>query len=147
MSERERESVKKAMELMEQVDNRKKEIRRRLEKENEIIRLAGGKYGRVWRGDLGMEKMETGEEGTGEIYEVGLGLARRASWYMVREEGKRGKLRTRKERKAIGYEEKLEKGGGGERQGNAGRRYRKEKKGNLGERNGGRNFTGKKGSQ
>lgn len=54
-------------------------------------------------------------------------------------------MRTRKEKKAIGYEEKLEKGGGGEWQGNAGRRYRKEKKGNLDERNGGRNFTGKKG--
>lgn len=68
---RERKSVKKAMELMEQVGNRKKEIRWRLKKEDEIIRLAGEKYGRVWRGDLGMEKMETGEEGTGEIYEVG----------------------------------------------------------------------------
>lgn len=33
---------------------------------------------------------------------------------MVREEGKREKMRTRLGRRAMGYEEKLEKGGGGE---------------------------------
>jgi len=43
-----------------------------------------------------------------------LGLDGRTPGYMVREEGKREKMRTRLERRAMGYEERLEKGGGGE---------------------------------
>jgi len=39
-----------------------------------------------------------------------LGIDERMPWYMVREEEKREKMRTRLGRRAMGYEEKLEKG-------------------------------------
>lgn len=42
-----------------------------------------------------------------------LGVNGRTPGYMIREEGKREKMRTKMGGRAIKYEEKLEKGGGG----------------------------------
>lgn len=43
-----------------------------------------------------------------------LGMDGRMSGYMIKEEGKREKMRTRMGRRAMGYKEKLEGGGGSE---------------------------------
>jgi len=45
---------------------------------------------------------------------MGYGVRWEDAGYMVKEEVKREKMRTRLGRRALGYEEKLEKGGGGE---------------------------------
>ncbi|EFN67046.1 hypothetical protein EAG_02771 [Camponotus floridanus] len=53
-----------------------------------------------------------------------LGVEGRTPGYMVREEGKKEKMRTKLGRRAMGYEEKLEKGGGENGQENVGKRER-----------------------
>lgn len=60
-----------------------------LGKENEIVCLVCRKCGRIWNGDLGLEKLQE------KYVRWVLGVDGRMSGYMVREDGKRENMRSR----------------------------------------------------
>lgn len=58
-----------------------------------------------------MEKVERDEKITRKIHEMNIRVRRKDARYMVREESKKENLRTKTRRRAIRYEEELEKKG------------------------------------